>query len=308
MLCTRCGTDIGETSGLCASCAAAGESTGRGGAIGSIRPVQRFVHLKPGDPDPRVTAPRSPSSGIAESAPQRVSEPFAASTAKPLPVPPPRNNRAQVGNFVIAAGLLLLLVAAALSFRAPSAPVDDRPVPFTATSITALEPPPVQSGPETTVPPIGLLSHDGITSYFDLASAQFDSAKGIVEIAFRYIEEPAGRPGVAVRKEALAKVDPQLVLTLRFKKGTTKFDSDALEGYALTFMLHEQSLRIAKTYSKRLASFGEVSQFSGDLKPGGTIRGALRDRRSMEQSGGAMTVEWSLRFDSTLAAATKAAP
>lgn len=306
MLCTRCGTDIGEKSGLCSSCAAVGESSGRGGAIGSIRPVQRFVHLKPGDPDPRVAQPRATSQSQVEQPHDRASE----SVAPPVlpPRAPARGTKTQVGNFIIAAGLLLLLIAAALSFQSAEPPPDERPVPFTAASIPELEPVPASTDPAINVPPIGLLAHDGITSYFDAATAQYDPAKGIVEISFRFIEEPSGRPGVAVRKEALEKIDPELVLSLRFKKGTTKFDSDALEGYALTFMLQEQSMRIAKTYSKRLASFGEVSQFSGDLKEGATIRGALRDRRSVEQNGGAMTVEWSLRFESAITPSPKTSP
>ncbi len=300
MLCTRCGTDVGEKSGLCSNCTAASESTARGSAIGSITPVQRFVHLKPGDPDPRTAPPRQ-SAAIPPLGADSVPPPRTAvdSPTAPSPRTAVKSSRTHIANFVIAAGLCLLLAALALSFGS-SDPEPDKLVPFTAEQLPPIEPDVTPESATSNVPPLGLIAHDGVTSYFEEATAQLDTAKSTVDIKFKFIEHPMGRPGVAVRKEALERIDPQLVLSLRFKKGTTKFDSDALEGYALTFMVNDQSLRVAKTYSKRLASFGEVSQFSGDLKPGGAIRGALRDRRSLEQSGTAVTVEWSLRFDTTI--------
>ena len=312
MLCTRCGTDVGEKSGLCPNCtAASGEHAGRGAAIGSITPVQKFVHLKPGQPDPRNSQklqrrePAATTRATGETpqlspAEQPGSIPLRSKASAPAAG---SSNKKQVANYVIALGLLLLLIAAALTFREPGARQDERPTPI-AVTVPELTPEPEPSGPLSTVPPIALLAHDGITSYYESASARFDAAKGVLEISFQFIQNPAGRPGVAVRKEALERTDPKLTLSLRFKKGTTKFDSDALEGYAVGFVLNEQSIRVAKTFSKRLSSFGEVSQFNGDLRPGGAIRGALRDRRSIEQAGVAMTVEWSLRFDLTIAQAT----
>lgn len=308
-------------SGLCPSCAAqaqrlqhnpqsssaAGTESTHGGAIGRITPLQKIVHLKPGDVRPDGTVipggPVSVNTTAEWKAIQR------GSAHVPAPQKRPRGMRVYFG---MIAGLVLFgggLAAAYLAAQGQLT-IPESVAAFFEEKNHSNFPLPVQIAVERQPvaistepvgpPPIGTLDFDGLTHHFVGATATWSPSKSTLEISFTYHRHPAGVEPKSPRREGLANADPNLRFSMLFDRGTQKAAVDKLNYYAVEFIFNGTNVRLPKTYSKRLASFGEISSLNGTFAEGETIRGELRDVRTTPFRGVQTQVDWALKFEAPL--------
>lgn len=320
MLCNGCGKEIGEKPGLCPSCAAqaarlqhsalsggpGGEAV-QSGALGRITPLQKIVHLKPGDirPDGSVV-PGGPASASATG--EHRSTPR-GSAHVPTTQPRRRRKRVLVGLF---AGLLLFAGGLAAAYLAEQGRLtlpegfttifekEDRSVHPLPVQVGVERQPSLSSQEAVGPPPIGTLDFDGLTHHFVGSTATWSPSKSTLEVSFIYHPRPAGVEPKSPRREGFANSDPNLHFSFLFEKGTQKLSVDKLVYYAVEFIFNGTTVRLPKTYSKRLASFGEISSAGGTFANGETVRGELRDIRTTPFRGAQTQVDWALKFEAPI--------
>lgn len=305
MLCTGCGKDIGDQSGMCPACAGQAQraqSAVAGSAIGRITPNQRIVHLKPGETRPDV----APGPAVSSSGEWR------AATLTPAGPRVGRRKgsaarRALIGFFT---GLLFIggFALAYLAERGQLALPQEILDLFKAED--DFTPPPIQVAPvQRTLPaskepvgppPIGTLDFDGLTHYFVGSSAVWYPSRSSLVLEFQFSRRPGGEALESPRRDNIGTNDPELRITMIFEKGISRFDVDKLTFYSVDFVFNGASIKLPKSYSKRLASFGEISQLAGTIREGDNVRGVLRDSRTTPLRGLQSQISWQLKVDAPL--------
>lgn len=310
MLCPNCGTEVGEKATLCERCAAnarsslsGGSGGGSGGQIGAIRPALKVVRLKPGQAPPpeyyqqqqaRKREPEAqPFSGQAYQQPS-------APEPDPIPYERPRRGRNPAASILGAALILgaawgtvwLVKGSGGEIFRTTG---DDarQELEQDYSHIVIHEKKEVVIDGQKVVAKISL--DDDVVGLSSM-QARWTSSKNLLEVSY-FGEVPLDSKLAKVQRDTK---QPLVKALLQFAPLAGKLDRDKLQSYMLELFPGPESIRVVKTYSPHLSSFGEVTPMSGGLKGGEIARGGLRDTRTVERQGASVRVSWDLPLQAPL--------
>ncbi len=301
MLCPSCGTEVGETMSLCPRCSARQQSESSGSAIGAIRPALRVVRLKPGEPVPP------------EFRAQSSSQPHASDTLPP-PRELPREAPSRVEHVImpeidtaskrlphIAIAVMLVAVVAALFILLRASDPDALFSERTEKAPPDLSHIVIRQKQEIVVDNINVLGVIRVRDEqlpLNRVEASWSEGKNVLEL--NYFANKTG----TVENLPLgiqSKADSPLVkVMMQFGTLKGRLEKDKLQSYLIQYTKGDEALRAVKSYSVRLAAFGEVAVLTGTLKNGEKVHGKLEGSHTAERGGETVKMSWQLGFDAPL--------
>jgi len=310
MLCPNCGTEVGDNVSLCPRCAARQQQAESGGsAIGAIRPALKVVRLKPGEPPPpefraqqqaqlqaseRLPPPREiPGSDLPprefSGRPEPVfQQPVYDPPAKKLPY--------------AAIGIMLAAVVAAVMVLIRGADPDElfpQKSEKAAPDLSHIVIHQKQDIVVDNVNVIGVFQVREDQLALNRVEATWSESKNALEL--NYFAKKKGAAGELPLGGSAGKVEkPAVKVIMQFSPSKGRIEKEKLQSYLIDYNNGDEALRVVKTYSVRLAAFGEVAGLAGNLKNGEKIHGKLEGSHTVERGGESIKVSWVLGFETNL--------
>ena len=305
MLCPNCGTEVGDNVSLCPRCTARQQQAESGGAaIGAIRPALRVVRLKPGEPIP-------PEFRAQQQAQLRASDTLPPVETPPRDIPP-REFSGRVEQVhapiyeepankppYVAVGIMLAAVVVALLVLLRGADPDELFPQRSEKSQPDLSHIVIHQKQDIVVDNVNVLGVFQVRDEqlaLNRVEATWSESKNVLELNYF-----AKKKAVAGELPLPGKNNqPAVKVVLQFAPSKVRLEKEKLQSYLVDYNYGDESLRAVKTYSVRLASFGEVAGLAGNLKNGEKIHGKLEGSHSVDRGGEAIKVNWDLGFETNL--------